>query len=136
MLYLRHDLIKGDSSTKPEKAKKEGGASSKTGEQRGGKYVARVQTGYEKDGSPRYKYFDTLEERDKYLQSRGTSGDGKKRLKDKLTDEQKEAKQKQKVSHGKVESGKLFVAKDKKEKKESEEDTKKSISVFIWRLEE
>jgi hypothetical protein len=134
-LYLRHDLIKGaKGSAKPEKAKQDRGA--KTGEQRGGKYVARIQTGYEKDGSPRYKYFQTLAERDKYLQGRGkTEVDGKKRLKGKLDKEQSESKKKEKASHGKVESGKLFVPKNKESKDKKEEETKKSLPVFIWRLE-
>ncbi len=132
MLYLRHALLKSGVA-KPEKAKKDGSPAAKTGEQRGGNYVARIQTGYEKDGSPRYKYFSSLEERDTYLQSRGKTSDSpKKRLKTKLTTEQKESKNKEKASHGKVESGKLFVTKDKKEK---EEKTEKSLSVFIWSLE-
>lgn len=129
-LYIRHNLMKGKNSFK------ETPSSQKQGETRGGNYVARIQVGYEKDGSPRYKYFQSIKERDEYLQNRGKTGESKRKLKTKLTREQKESKAKQDASHGKVEGGKknkLYV------KKKNKEDTKKSISssapMFIWRLD-
>ena len=131
-LFIRHNLKKGESSSK------EKPATQKQGEARGGNYVARVQVGYEKDGSPRYKYFKTIKERDEYLQNRGKSGTASKRsLKTKLKREQKTSRAQQDSSHGKVERGKpgLYV----KKKGEEDEDAKKSISVsapmFIWRLD-
>lgn len=38
-----------------------------TGEHVGGTYVARVQTGVEKDGSPQYRYFRSQAEYNEYL---------------------------------------------------------------------
>lgn len=55
-IYLSHHFV--DDLQKSE---------SQTGETRGGKYVARVQIGTEKDGSPRYRYFKTQDEYESYL---------------------------------------------------------------------
>lgn len=102
MLYVRQageDLIKGDDQTF---------------EQRGGQHVARVQTGYEKDGSPRYKYFKTQDEYRKYMETKGGKGKNKadsKKLKKKTDKERKSSKEKQEKKHGDKVS--LFV-KDKK----------------------
>lgn len=136
-LFLHHDLFKGDSSD---------GGGDPTGEQRGGSYVARVQTGYEKDGSPQYRYFKNSEEYRKYLESKGKSkdknkdkkkdrkeseGKGKERhLKSKLKEEHEESRKKQEDTQGKVN---LFV-KDKANR-EAKKKVKKSIDLFIWRLE-
>jgi len=49
-----------------------------TGEHAGGTYVARVQTGVEKDGSPQYRYFRSQAEYNKYLsQQRNAKKEGK-----------------------------------------------------------
>lgn len=144
MIYLRDTLIKGKGATKPDKPSAYSGKN-KQGETRGGKYVARIQIGYEKDGSPRYKYFSSFEERDKYVEGRGKSG-GKagEKLQHKLNKEQKKSKDKANTGQGKQARGDLFVRDDKKDderKKEEnkDEDTKKSLSasvpVFIWRFE-
>lgn len=72
LLYLRNDLLKSEGakagSDKPVSA-----ASSK-GEQRGGKYAARVQVGYDADGSPKYRYFKTQEEYAAYMQDAKSKG--------------------------------------------------------------
>ena len=44
-LYIHPDLSKGD----------DGASGDKAGKLKGGKYVARVQTGFDKDGSPAYR---------------------------------------------------------------------------------
>ncbi len=102
------------------KAAKTPSASDKgVGEQRGGNYYHRIQTGYSKDNAPSYRYFDTKEEFDSYSAGKGetakqrtkkTGDESAKRLKDKTTKEQKESSAKQKDS--------LFIKdKDKKIKK-------------------
>jgi len=49
-----------------------------TGEHAGGTYVARVQTGVEKDGSPQYRYFRSQADYNKYLaKKRDAKKDGK-----------------------------------------------------------
>jgi hypothetical protein len=82
MLYLRAELLnkakegvkaKADASQPADSAHSGG-----RGEQRGGAYVARVQIGYEKDGSPKYRYFKTEEDYEKYLKGRGRSESAKK----------------------------------------------------------
>lgn len=91
--------------------------SSQTGEQRGGDYYHRIQTGYsKKTNSPTYRYFKTKDEFDSYSGAQKKAGDEKKkktgdegaaRLKEKLTVEQKESSAKTKES--------LFIKdKDKK----------------------
>lgn len=150
MFFLRQDLLlKSKSSESSAKTTKTAPKqqSNAPGEQRGGKYAARIQVGYEKDGSPKYKYFDSLEERDKYLQSRGkTQVNNKRDLKRKMSREHKDSKYKQNTSQGKVTGGGLFVDKDKKsdddsdgkDKKDSK-SIKKSIPIttplFVWRIE-
>ena len=74
-----------------------------TGEQQGGKYAARVQTGIEKDGSPQYRYFSTQAEYEEYLSKQrkaktgtGDSKGGKKDIKQRL---QSKLKQEQEKSH-------------------------------------
>ena len=77
----------------------------KQGEQREGKYAARTQIGYEKDGSPQYRYFKTMEEYKTYLDNKGRSAKkdkkdpkasdkGKGDLEDKVKKEQAESKDK------------------------------------------
>lgn len=96
-------------------------AKEQTGESLGGKYVARVQTGVEKDGSPQYRYFRSQADYNKYLAQQrdakkqgknlgqgskvktGVKGKGKgenknirERLKAKLKEEQEESSSKTK----------------------------------------
>lgn len=77
----------------------------KRGEQREGKYAARVQVGYEKDGSPQYRYFKTIEQYKTYLDNKSsfegegknkkkTHSSGSSKLKEKMTREQRESKDK------------------------------------------
>lgn len=81
-----------------------------TGEHQGGTYVARVQTGTEKDGSPQYRYFRSQADYNEYLSrardakqkgagkvqggKKGTKPSGKERLKAKLKEEQESSSQK------------------------------------------
>jgi len=90
MLYLREELTKSKDSKDPDKPTNISGG---RGEQRGGKYVARVQIGYEKDGSPKYRYFESEEEYEKYLQGRGRSKAAKE-LERKVKREHEESKDK------------------------------------------
>jgi hypothetical protein len=62
-----------------------------TSQLRGGKYAARIQTGYEKDGSPQYRYFKTMDEYEAYLNHQGKSKKKDKDDKDKKTPAEKEA---------------------------------------------
>lgn len=83
-LFIRHDLVKSEQkgsadSSKPVNAHDGGSTQSGgRGEQRGGHYVARTQIGYEKDGSPKYRYFKTEEEYETYLKGKGKSPEAKK----------------------------------------------------------
>lgn len=105
-LFLRDDLVKGP--TQPKKAKpasspkvKEASGSSATkttGEQRGGSYIARVQTGYDKDGSPKYRYFKSQDEYKSWKEKNGKGAKKKKNphnLKQKVEREHKESTEKQ-----------------------------------------
>lgn len=87
LLYLRNDLLKSESDAKPKASKK--------GEQRGGDYVARAQVGYDKDGSAKYRYFDSEEEYQSFLSAKGRSK-GAKELESKVKKEHEESSDKQK----------------------------------------
>lgn len=89
-----------------------------TGEQQGGKYSARIQTGIEKDGSPQYRYFTSQAEYEDYLSKQRSSGDSKEggkgkkkdesmkeRLQSKLKKEQKESSTNAKDTSSKKLSG-------------------------------
>ena len=82
MLYLRAELLqKSDTDGKP-RVKADAGKpvekdSTYRGAQKGGKYVARVQIGIEKDGSPMYRYFKSQEEYETYLKNQGKSKSAK-----------------------------------------------------------
>ena len=74
-----------------------------TGEERDGQYAARSQIGYEKDGSPMYRYFKTMEEYKTYLKNKdGGDKDTKPKkdddddpsLKEKLDKEQAQSRRK------------------------------------------
>lgn len=103
---------------------------SQTSELRGGKYAARVQEGYERDGSPKYRYFKTQEEYEDYLSGSGRKKKSKKkkdkdkggeeRLEDKRNEENKDQKQKQRY---------LFT--EGRRKKKEVETTKKSLRLYI-----
>lgn len=86
-----------------------------TGEQQGGKYAARVQTGIEKDGSPQYRYFNTQAEYEEYVskqrkpdsskEGKGDSKDMKERLQSKLKKEQEKSSENTKEPSSKKVSG-------------------------------
>lgn len=64
-----------------------------TGEHVGGTYVARVQTGIEKDGSPQYRYFRSQADYNNYLaQQRDAKKEGKKMGQGKKGSKSKEGK--------------------------------------------
>lgn len=149
-LFLPTDLCKGEDASEPPSGGGGKSQSNEQGETRGGKYAARLQTGYEKDGSPRYKYFQSFDDRDQYLASRGKSkeSEGGKKLKDKLSDEKDKSKDKQGQTPGKNESANLFVSSTKKDKNKvdkktepKEKDNKMSKSIptgtplFIWKID-
>lgn len=100
MLYLRAELLnkagKSPKSSGDGKPKTKAGAgtpgdvSGGRGEQRGGDYVARIQVGYEKDGSPKYRYFRTEEAYEEYLKGRGRSK-ASQELEDKVKREHEES---------------------------------------------
>lgn len=86
-LYLHCDLRKADAgATKPDAGKQQ---ERNAGQSKGGKYVARIQTGVAKDGSPQYEYFYNQEDYETYLRSK-KSGKGEapsKRLERKVKEE-------------------------------------------------
>jgi hypothetical protein len=76
------------------------------GSEKGGKYIMRVVTGTDKDGSPQYRYLRTQEEVDAYRGNKKS----KKITHEKQTKEAKEQKQK------------LLVGKKAKKDKDDDED--------------
>lgn len=136
-VYL--DLYKSESNKKKhEKGGQGKGPESLTGEQRGGKYVARVQTGYEKDGSPKYRYFESIENYRRYLENKNRKkrekedeeSDSGDTLREKLSEEQQASSRKTKQSHG---STSLFLKDGNKRSKKKA--VKKSFNIFVWRLD-
>ena len=116
-LFLHEALMAGDLS----KAK----GKTSTGEQRGGNYFARVQTGYEKDGSPEYRYF-TKPEYDAYLSGDQSTKD-KEESSQKKSEKKLKGKQEKERSEEKKKQSKLFTASaDKMDKKSSKKSSKKS----------
>lgn len=103
-------------------------AKENTGDERDGSYAARVQTGFEKDGSPQYRYFHTMDEYKTYLANKNKTGDDDKKkpekkedtLKDKLDKEQKASSKKINKPKG---SKNLLVSK--------KDDAKKSIRLTV-----
>lgn len=116
-LFLRPDLIKSEEKQKAGASKPVADVSGGRGEQRGGKYIARVQIGYEKDGSPKYRYFHDEEEYEAFLSQRGKSKEGKK-LERKVKREHEESTDKQtgRVVHQPASREPGLLAKDKVEK--------------------
>ncbi len=88
-----------------------------TGRQYGGDYVARANTGVDKDGSPKYRYFRTAEAYKTFIEGKTKSKkktDPKKKsaketLESKLDKEHKASKKSDKED----EKPSLFVKKDK-----------------------
>lgn len=119
-LYLRADLLKSEGAPSQKAgAGKPVDTGGKKGEQRGGTYVARVQNGYEKDGSPKYRYFRTEEEYESFLHNKGKSPQAKD-LEDKVKKEHEASKEKttghitasedkEKKKHGLLKSVRLYV---------------------------
>lgn len=100
-----------------------------TGESRGGKYAARVQIGIEKDGSPKYRYFDSIEQYKAYLEGSGKKKerqakqrDDSSDLADKVKDEHDSSKKKQETSAPRKTGNK---------KKDDLLSTKKSLSLYL-----
>ena len=101
--YLHKSLCDLSKATKPGRGK-----SDQTGEQRGGDYFHRIQTGYsKKTNQPTYRYFKTKDEYDAYTGAKDAAGkktkkktgdEGAKRLKEKLSTEQSASSQKTKDS--------------------------------------
>lgn len=110
------------------------GKDPQTGEKREGSYAARTQIGTEKDGSPMYRYFKTVDEYKTYLNNKaGSKKDDKKKtgsgdtdLKEKTEQERKDSKRKQ-DKFAKEKKRSLFVKKDAKDKSK----VKKSLSLYI-----
>ena len=86
---------------------------SKAGEQRGGKYYHRIQTGYSKDNSPSYRYFKTQDEWESYIKKQSKSRKPNSENKDKVSLEDK-VKKEQKNTDKKKTSSSLFISNKKK----------------------
>lgn len=95
-IYLRHNLAKSRNykAGAPNVGKLTASQLAR-GSQRGGSYVARTQIGYEKDGSPQYRYFRSEEEYEAYLKKHGKSKHADD-LEEKLDKEQRESSEKAK----------------------------------------
>lgn len=95
---------------KAENRDSDSSAASKTGEQRGGDYFHRIQTGYSKTNKPEYRYFKTKDEWESYQGQQKPKKPAEKKtshLKDKVTKEHEASTQKLRRDTG------LFI-KDKK----------------------
>ena len=77
---------------------------SQAGEQRGGNYFHRIQVGYTKQNTPKYRYFHTKEEWEGYTNKKGetqkhrtkkTGEESAEKLKEKTTKEHEESSEKQ-----------------------------------------
>ena len=71
----------------------QGSGTKQLGVSRGGNYVARVQVGYEKDNSPRYRYFKTIDEYKEYLAKVRDKKSKEKGDKDKASSEEDSSSQ-------------------------------------------
>lgn len=100
-----------------------------TAELRGGKYAARVQEGYEKDGSPKYRYFKTQEEYDNYLSGKSKKKPKKKKKKGSKKKEELQEKQEAERKEQKKKQSILFT--EAKKKKKEVETTKKSLHLYL-----
>lgn len=102
-------------------------SSKKRGEEREGNYAARAQVGTEKDGSPMYRYFKTMEQYKNYMDKKGTTPkkkpskveDDDESLKDKTNKEHKESTKKVRESHRRAKERNLFVGKNKEATKKA-----------------
>lgn len=90
-IYLKEDLTKAAERVAPARqASTSSPTADKTGEERGGKYAARVQTGFDKDGSPQYRYFKTQDQYRQYLETKGRASQGQnQRTTGKVSDDRK-----------------------------------------------
>jgi len=101
-------------------------SASQTGEQRGGDYFHRIQTGYSKQtNAPTYRYFDTADEWNSYTEQqkktkaskpKKTGEESARRLKQKTEQEHKESSKKTKDS--------LFI-------KDKDKQIKKSLFILV-----
>lgn len=126
-LYLRADLLKSEGAPKlkAKAGKPVDPNTAKTGETRGGTYVARVQNGYDKDGSPQYRYFRTEEDYETYLRNKGKSASAKK-LEEKVKKEHETSKEK---TTGHIESSEDNTkASDKKDDDDDKDKKRSSVS--------
>lgn len=104
-----------------------------TNEVRGGKYAARVQIGYERDGSPKYRYFESQDEYESYLQGKkGRKGEDKRDKKKAQEDLKDKTKEEQKKSSEKKRESLLKPKKKDKDVKVSAKDTKVSKSLHLY----
>lgn len=128
MLYLRSELLNKSKAGKPKTKAGAGdtvqvaGKEFGRGAHRGGKYVARVQVGYEKDGSPKYRYFKTEEDYETYMSARGESKEAKK-LETKVKKEHRESTDKQ--------TGRVVHQPASRALPSGLLSTKKSLSLFV-----
>lgn len=119
-LYLSHILVGWPDLSK---------GKTQTSEVRGGKYAARVQEGYEKDGSPKYRYFKTQEEYDSYMKGSGKKEKKKKKKKDDGGQTSLDEKRKEERKESKEQQRSLLT--EFKKKKKEVETTKKSLRLYI-----
>lgn len=94
-----------------------------TGESRGGAYAARAQVGVEKDGSPMYRYFKTIDEYKTYLAGKGKGVKPKgetKEEKESLKDKTDKERKKQKMLQDKTTAHRDGTANAKKKKAKDE----------------
>jgi hypothetical protein len=118
-----------------------------TGEHQGGSYVARVQTGTEKDGSPQYRYFRSQADYNDYLSrardakkkgkskaeggKKGNKPSGKERLKAKLKEEQESSSQKARSNQSNKVTSKDKDSGKKKTSLLSGNKTAKSMRIYL-----
>lgn len=118
-----------------------------TGEHQGGTYVARVQTGTEKDGSPQYRYFRSQADYNEYLSrardakqkgagktqggKKGNKPSGKERLKAKLKEEQESSSQKTRSNQSNKVTSKDKDSGKKKRSLLSGDKTAKSMRIYL-----
>jgi hypothetical protein len=118
-----------------------------TGEHQGGSYVARVQTGTEKDGSPQYRYFRSQADYNDYLSrardakqkgagktqggKKGNKPSGKERLKSKLKEEQESSSKKTRSNQSNKVTSKDKDSGKKKRSLLSGDKTAKSMRIYL-----
>jgi len=131
-LYIREFLAKSETGSAPSRSAR--------GSQRGGNYVARIQVGYTKDSKPKYRYFKTTEELERYRKWKNGDKAAKKQDKkrhervDKLSSkkkkEDKESAANSSNSPGHAVRGPKVYGTDRER-----DDTEVKKSLFIWRFD-